>query len=438
MQRKLFTYRLLWIMLALFLGSGTLFAWCLAWETNCNEWVNLNLSITSNYQGVSNLWWNFYWSWWVLYTATTLNILELWATATSTYTITWDIYWTPTGSWTWSYTTQQSIELPWPDWLKNLQVIYESAWEPYVTDPLNLYLDTTPPTTPNAITPLAGEDIHTEWVFFSWTNSTDWWSWLKEYVLSVSTDPTMSTLISFTTTQSSLLVNEDLLPDWDLYWTVTAIDNVWNQITGIPSFFSAIKASFGSSTSIWTVTNTPYETDWAPENDNHTDVENTEILDHNQLPQELLLIFDEWDEHWLEQDLSDNVDQKVTYIFQVDKKPSVIEIIKKNNQIQVLINQLQEDKHLVVTTDLISTINDTQWELALPKYLFRKWADLNELQHHLSLLAKYFPDPVIREQLYTAIHYIMPYWRWWAIIFIALLCYDIEIYRRWITNITKK
>lgn len=100
-----------------------------------------------------------------------------------------------------------------------------------------------------------------------------------------------------------------------------------------------------------------------PEAEDDQDKENMEVIDHNKIPDELLIFLEENPdkEHGIAKNIfeDDSLDQKITYLFQVDKKPSVIEIIKKNNEIQVLINQMAKDRHLVVTQEMIEALGDT-------------------------------------------------------------------------------
>lgn len=371
--------------------------------------TTVKLSITNAFVWTNSFVDSFFSSWWVLYTNQPIHDINVWATATSTYTVSWDIVTPLSWSGTGTYTSNETITLEWPDWLKILQTDFVSpAGERVQANPLEVYLDTQAPTVPVLLWPTPGSSQSWWWILFTWNNSTDWASGVQEYELIVSTSPAMLSPITFTTTQNSLLVNKNLLPLGDLYWFVKAKDNVWNESVAVPSYFVHEKGTTTWKTSSIT------SGSWNWSNGNNDD---DDIVIWNTLYEK-----PDTDDKWLTYVFTYYDDETVD-----EEKTGIIDIIKEQNRLQILVNNKKDERmHSVADNEeIIWEQSNTFNSLTLPQYLQQTGVDIWELQYHLSLIAKYFPNETIKNELMKVISS-LNLWHWGVVLFLILLCYDVE------------
>ncbi len=384
-----------------------------------NGWVWVSLWILNWYSWTIAFIDTYFSSWWILYTANTDHDIEVRADETSNYTLSWDLTSPTTGNWNWNYTNTSWITLQWPDWLKTItwEFINDTS-ELVIPSNLEIYLDTTPPSSPILYWPSAWSFAWWDSVLFEWSSSTDSSSWFKEYELVMSLSPTMSSPRSYTTTQTSLLINKELLPSWNIYRYVIACDNVWNQSISLPSYIR--QSIFGGSN--W------YRPEpWA------SSIRPSDI----DLPEWVVIWDTLYEQTW------EDAETWLTYVFaddNDDSKQSILEIIKANNEFNIRYNKVSSSFHNAAgnwenTNNIVQSENYDGNLLTLPMYLSRTWANVDELQYHLWLISKYFPNEEVKVQLKKIIAALSPRQKLSITMILLVLCYDIETYKKWLKSL---
>lgn len=282
------------------------YANCLDGDSECDKNINVQLQIENGFDSFHQWQWSLYSDGTISYTPSPWVDLQVGAVQSAQYTTQWPfvsspLLWTGSGSFTQTY----AITLIWPDGIKTIDSLFVSTSDNSLSQPDNLliYLDTTPPSQASLLSTLLYTGL--SWVWWSWTwsassasplvpteyirferlPSSDGWSWLDEYTLYVSQYPSMIDPITFSTSQTSLTVETSLLPTGTLYRYIEATDNVWNSSASVPWFFTL---SWGwwwgwqASSVTWSVGNLP--TQWpnnppSQANDPWSDSEDTDTED---------------------------------------------------------------------------------------------------------------------------------------------------------------
>ena len=421
-----------------------LFAWDTV-NTTISLWINYGFDATIALDDTVFL------SWWVFYVNSYSSVLEITASTSSTYTILWDIFWSVSWSWSWAYTQTWSVTLA-DDWW----II--SVWWDFVAENndrvqsnhLNIIVDMTAPTIPTLITPLLWSLLDDAWILFQRTPASDSESWVSHYEIVISTEPSMLNPITFSTSQTSLLINHELLPQWTLYRYIRVFDNVWNHSVSFPSYFvHTVWNNAGWNTfqdlpdNRWIDNDTLYEhdaADWV--NNSVSDTEHWSAPDRDTLW---------WWAHYScfilnTCTLPDFIQEQnwVTYIYPwIDQEQSIIELITRNNRLYILYNQ-QQDSHienhhkkpLMIMSDWIWV--DGSILMILPDYLPNTWASLWSLRDHFILIQNHFPHQEIKQQLQIIISFLTPKRYAWLFLFIVLIWYDIDSYNKRYKEFVKK
>jgi len=182
---------------------------------------------------------NFYISWDTIYTSWTLVDVTFSSEKAATYTsASSDIVWSYIGSWIGMYEQNRSITLtPW-DGEKVIPSYYVALDDEYFQAPdLEIVVDTTPPSISLPISPNLWMTTKDTSILFSWAPSEDTHSWVKNYILEIAQEPSFSSPEIYNSIDTSIRINDTLLPTWVLYRRVKAIDFIWNQSIWPSSFF---------------------------------------------------------------------------------------------------------------------------------------------------------------------------------------------------------
>lgn len=402
-QKNIFLIVFLWCFLS-FLYTSSTHALCLAgWS--CNEGTSLSLQISNSFSAETSLLTTGYVSWWITYISTPHVQVQVHASTGSDFILSGsDIAEIYTGSGTGDYTQTHFLDIQWSDGIKVIPSTYLKWQEPLTAHPLQVFLDTTPPTQANPMWPGLNELVQDADILFSWWESTDTGAWLDHYLLVISTDPWFSTPFTFPSSNTSIAIDHTLLPTWMLYRYIQAIDHIWNTSIGLPAFFINQSNNYISK---WTLSSITRNTSsW---NNTWKYLQNTSTIDDK--------------EHE-----SANVPDTKSY--------SIREQIRRQNILRYISNRNKKYLASHPIYHLWNGYNNTYGDnvysqITLPWYLAKTWADPHTIQKYLTLLAEWSWNKKIKKQLYTLIHFIQP-WRPTGIILITvLLCYDIEIWKRW-------
>ena len=375
-----------------------LLVFILGWVTSANkkQIVQIQLSITNTFSGLTSLLSPGFLSGGTIYVPDTTVDLLFSASTGGTFIAEGDILapliWLGTGN----YNVTWSVVLSGNDGEKLITSEYNVGLEVFVANTVSVILDQTSPSLPTLLTPNLSQKITSINIYFSRSPSTDHWAWLKEYHLVINKDPSFVAPTIFTTTQISLQIDKSLLPRGRLYRYVIAEDNVGNTAQTAPLYFILSEWSNNSSSGppgssgpgnsgTWSTTNTTWS----------------------------ITIPDDTD------------DPLIAKITAYTKSPFDIKAyIRKTNIWFAILNEKKSQLHQAPWQN--------PYEFAIiPWYLQKTWANPREVIEQLHILAQAVTDPEQKIYLYTIIHYLVPGWTGGMYLLLFVLCYDIELYKRW-------
>ncbi len=106
-----------------------------------------------------------------------------------------------------------------------------------IPNQLQLFVDTTAPTIPLGITPVLNESVSAFDIIFNRSPSIDAWIWVKEYYLVISESPGFTSPLVFTSSTTTLSIDDDDLPLGILYWYVEVVDHLGHSTVSFPLYF---------------------------------------------------------------------------------------------------------------------------------------------------------------------------------------------------------
>jgi hypothetical protein len=491
-----------WNKIYLLLVASIIFSISISSSTYASKKTSSNLSIQVVNTFIANTYFtdtsDFYITWSNIYTSWSIVDVSFSADKTTSYsTQSWDIVWIYSGSWIDTYIQTHIITLPLWDGIKTIPSQYIALDDEFYTaTDLQIIVDTTPPLIALPLSPNLWQTINTNSILFRWKPSTDELSGVKEYTIELSQEPSFSSPITYTSTDTSLQINNNLLPNWTIYRRVKATDFVWNTSVW-PSIFFTKQEIVDTSNRWWTAPEEPiFDVDnislrwytsniayvcegdirwYVYSNTNLRDIDlqiefiwedktysysptinsiwyyaipidyiNSEsqmhlpwwiyaiqvkathpaawtklytynnfiVTDKCSEEQEELIPTPPVLEHWVWE----------TYI----KNTFDIQRIKdQNTYIKILQNKEKNTEKNVINEDPLSAL------LQYPDLLQKTWADPRIVLGHLSLLYKFSPDASSKLYLWELIQILQPGWYIW-ILLLMYLCYDIELYKKWL------
>lgn len=174
-------------------------------------------------------------SWWAVWIGQPLALIDIAATASSSYLLTW---WasTNTGQWSWVYINPTFIDLGW-EGVHTLQAEFNRSWEFLYSNTLTLYTDYTAPSQPTP-TSLPDNTLLTQstWTLSRWP-SVDTWVWLAWYFVYISLNPSFSGIIPIRVTGTSRSFSSQDLPAATIFYKITAIDYLGHESSGSIHYF---------------------------------------------------------------------------------------------------------------------------------------------------------------------------------------------------------
>lgn len=124
------------------------------------------------------------------------------------------------------------------DWLYSYKAIFHDiAGEPLFSNSINVIRDTTAPSIPILSWPYNNTLITNDTATLSWGSSTDWGIGLSWYILHLSLTPDFSSAIELFTTDTSIILWSNILPQGTIFWYIESKDNLGNSSSGDIHFF---------------------------------------------------------------------------------------------------------------------------------------------------------------------------------------------------------
>lgn len=208
---------------------------------NNEQYTTIGIEITAWFSwSLWYAWWGII-TWWLYYSNTTVNTVQLFSSLAATYILSWDSIsnttWTIVGWYTGLYT----VILDSGDGIKYIRAVLDASGTNgtniLVTPPLWFFIDTQPPSIPSTLVGPATTTSIDSSLVFEWNASTDLGVWFDHYELQISTSPTFSTALSFTTTSSEIALAASSLAAGTWYRRLWVHDMLWNnQYNSVSSF----------------------------------------------------------------------------------------------------------------------------------------------------------------------------------------------------------
>lgn len=253
-------------------------------QNTCNRNTQLSVTIYNSYSGSIAWipWTHSMMSGWILWTNTTIVDAAISATSASSFQSSWNIhFFSGYEIASWWYTVVYPVQLSSWDGIKTWQLWFlKNALEPYLSNSLEIFLDTTPPIAMSLLWPSNNSLIQSTGFSLDWSASNDTGIGLSHYIVRLSLVPDMSSSISFYGNSNTLSFLSNQLPVWTIYRQIQAYDFLWNTTTSPIWFFHHQAPSLPSSIWFWGWISTYYHTtseiikqqDTTPLNQDHDDI----------------------------------------------------------------------------------------------------------------------------------------------------------------------